>query len=144
MHEKSWPLAQQEINQLLENHGIVPTMQRLQIAKILFSKPQHLSADQLMDQLNTHGQRVAKATLYNTLGLFSNKGVINSIIIDPQRIIYDTNTEKHFHFYNQDTGELTDIHADELAIRGTPKLPAGTELVNMDVVIRIRQSQPES
>lgn len=144
MYEKSGAMTQQAINQVLEERGIMPTAQRLQIAEVLFSKTQHLSADQLMEQLNTNRLRVSKATLYNTLNLLADKGLINPVVIDPNRVIYDTNTEKHFHFYNQSTGELVDINESNLTIDGIPELPSGTQLVNMDVIIRIRRNRAES
>ena len=35
---------------LFEQHGILPTPQRIEVAEILLEKPQHLSAEQIIDQ----------------------------------------------------------------------------------------------
>ena len=50
----------------LERHGVTPTPQRLEVAEILLGRPQHLSADQILEQLRRAGSRVSKATVYNT------------------------------------------------------------------------------
>ena len=51
--------------------GIRPTAQRVRIATLLLSAPQHLSAEQILAQLRAAGARVSKATVYNTLNLFA-------------------------------------------------------------------------
>ena len=54
--------------------GIRPTAQRVQIAELLLSAPQHLSAEQILASLRRAGARVSKATVYNTLNLFAATG----------------------------------------------------------------------
>ncbi len=123
----------------LQAVGIQPTRQRLRIAQILLTGHQHLSADQVLEQVNRNGKPVSKATVYNTLGLFANKGLLREVIIDPSRVFYDTNATSHHHIYNIDTGELSDIARNDLMTEPLPELPAGTELEDVDVVIRVRQ-----
>lgn len=53
----------------------------------------------------------SKATVYNTLNLFRDRGLIREVIVDPKRVFYDPNTEPHQHLYSVDTGEITDIAA---------------------------------
>ena len=52
---------------MLRDHGILPTQQRLMIARVLFSRRHHYSADQVMNSVNEGRDRVSKATVYNTL-----------------------------------------------------------------------------
>ena len=106
-----------ELTGLLRSHGILPTQQRLLIARALFENPRHVSAEQIMGQVNEGQANVSKATVYNTLGLFARNGLVNEVIVDPTRVFYDPNTTHHHHFYNIDTGELTDIEADQLMLR---------------------------
>ncbi len=136
------PLSPQQVNDLLTGHDIQPTQQRLEIAQVLFARDQHLSADDVLKQVNQDSARVSKATVYNTLGLFANKGLIREVIIDPNRVFYDPNTCEHHHFYNVDTGELLDIDADQLALMNLPPLPTGTIADGVDVIIRIRNQAP--
>ena len=83
----------------LRASGITPTQQRLHIGQFLFSKLQHLSADQVFDQVNRNSERVSQATVYNTLSLFVEKGLLHQIVVDPSKVFYDTNPSKHHHFY---------------------------------------------
>lgn len=128
------------IGEHLRAHGITPTQQRVDIAEILFARSQHLSADQVLERVNRETELVSKATVYNTLGLFARKGLVREVIIDPGKVFYDSNVEPHHHFYNIDTGELTDIDAAEVNIQNMPDLPEGTDTIGVDVIVRIRQS----
>ena len=123
---------------MLRDHGILPTQQRLMIARVLFSRRQHYSADQVMNFVNDGRDRVSKATVYNTLGLFARNGLVREVIVDPTRVFYDPNTSDHHHFYNIDTGELLDIDTSELRISDLPELPQGTVAAGVDVIIRVR------
>jgi Fur family transcriptional regulator, iron response regulator len=123
---------------LLRTHGVFPTQQRMAIAKILFTRHQHITAEQLHTILKQKGFLVSKATVYNTLATFVEKGLLFEIFIDPNSVYYDSNISHHHHFYNVDTGQLTDI-AEDLAPRfDTAQLPEGTYFDDVDIVIRVR------
>ena len=128
----------QELIALLRKHGIAPTHQRLEIANVLFSRGEHLAADQIMALVNERHAETSKATVYNTLNLFRDCGLIREVIVDPKRVLYDPNTQPHHHLYNVDTGEITDIAADDLAVSGLPALPPGMVTEGVDIVVRIR------
>lgn len=127
-----------DIVQLLNNHGISPTHQRVEIAQVLFAKPQHVSAEQVMGIVNQGHTVTSKATVYNTLGLFARKGLLREVIIDPTKVFYDSNTSPHYHFYNEDTGMLEDIEENELDISKLPEPPAGTVSEKVDVIVRVK------
>lgn len=128
---------------MLRAHGVYPTVQRMAIAKILFSRHQHITADQLHTELKDKGFLVSKATVYNTLALFVENSLLFEIFIDPGSVYYDSNITHHHHFYNIDTGELIDI-AEDLAPRfDTAQLPEGTQFDDVDIVIRIKNQLTE-
>ena len=133
-------VADRDIAEQLREVGITPTQQRVQIAEILFARPQHLSADQILAVVNSNGPIASKATIYNTLGLFARKGLVREVIVDPSKVFYDSNTSEHHHFYNLDSGELTDIDAREVMIPNLPELPANTQPAGVDIIFRIRES----
>ncbi|HKT32558.1 MAG TPA: Fur family transcriptional regulator [Gammaproteobacteria bacterium] len=122
----------------LASRGVTPTPQRLQIAELLFCKPQHLSADQILAAVNRGDAKVSKATVYNTLRLLSDKGLIREVIVDPTRVFYDPTTDAHHHFYNADTGELTDIPPEQVEFARLPAPPLGTEQDGVEVIVRLR------
>ena len=125
----------------LREVGISPTVQRRRIAEVLLSRPQHLSADEVLKLVNNAGEAVSKATVYNTLKLFLKKGLVKEVIVDPERAFYDSNTGLHHHFYNEDTGRLTDFNLRDLRVSGAPQLPAGTIQAGMDVIVRVRNGR---
>jgi len=138
---QEFPLNKDDVGTLMQEHGITPTPQRVEIAQILFAKPQHLSAEQVLTQVNETRVHVSKATVYNTLGLFARKGLIREVIVDPAKVFYDPTTVPHHHFYNVDTGSLTDIDADSVELKSLPDLPQGTTAAGVDVIIRVRSQQ---
>ena len=126
---------------MLKQYGVNPTTQRLEIAKILLARHQHLSAEQVLSALRLQNTCVSKATVYNTLNLFAEKGLVRRMVIDPDRVFYDSNTRSHYHFYNEDTGELQDLDANLLALQGLPELPENTYQCGVDVIIHVRNQQ---
>jgi len=133
-------MSRQEILVQFEQCGILPTPQRVEVAQILLRKPQHLSAEQIIERLEAAGSTVSKATVYNSLNLLTEYGLVNECLVDPHRVFYDSTTSAHHHFYNADTGELTDISSASVKISGLPVLPAGTQLEGAELIVRIRNS----
>ena len=125
----------------LEAIGITPTPQRIEIARILLAKPQHLSAEQVLSVLKQGDLSVSKATVYNTLGLFAEKGLVREVIVDPSKVFYDSNCGEHHHFYDVDSCTLTDIDAREIDIGGFPDVPDGKVVDRVDVIVRVRSRQ---
>ncbi len=131
----------QQTAQLLESHGIIPTRQRLDLAKILFARPQHLSAEQLTEAARISGDyRVSKATVYNTLNLFVERGLLREIIADPTKVFYDSTTSQHAHLYNVDTGELADLAFTGDPLTAVARFPDGVQPVGIDIVVRVKNS----
>ena len=97
-----------------------------------------MSAEQILSDLRERGSRISKATVYNTLNLFSQHGIAREVAVDPSRLVYDSTTEPHHHFYNVDTGELIDIDQSDVEVRCLPKLPPGTEAQEVEVIVRVR------
>ena len=122
---------------MLQYFKISPTRQRVEIAEFLFQRPQHLSAEKILDGVTDAGNRVSRATVYNTMGLFANKGVVREVLIDRERVFYDSNPEVHQHLYNVDTGELTDVYDAELDMVAEPELPEGLRIIDTDVVFKV-------
>ena len=131
-------MSRTDILSLFEQYGILSTPQRLEVAEILLEKPQHVSADQIIERLRDAGSSVSKATVYNTLNLFGERGIVKEVMVDPVRKFYDSTTRPHHHFYNVDTDELCDIPDDQVRFSELPTMPEGTRSESIEVLIRIR------
>ncbi len=125
--------------QRLQGCGIRPTAQRVRIASLLLSSPQHLSAEQILASLRGAGARVSKATVYNTLNLFAGHGLIRQLSVDGSRAWFDSNVDAHYHFHDLTSGALIDVPVPDVEFSRLPPPPAGTEVAGIDLVIRLRK-----
>lgn len=135
------PLTRETIADELQLHGLKPTDQRVRVAEILMKAPTHMTADQILSALRLGGERVSKATVYNTLKVLARSGLVRQIHLDPERSVYDSTRAPHHHFHDLDTGELRDIHPDDIAFSRFPSLPEGMEAETVEVVIRLRKKR---
>jgi Fur family iron response transcriptional regulator len=131
-------MTRDEAALLLTQRGVLPTAQRIDIALLTLARAQHLSAEQIIAAIRANGLRISKATVYNTLNLFREQGLLRTVDVDPARQFYDSSTGPHHHFYNVDTGELTDIPLESVVLQVDTALPPGTEQAGVDVVVRVR------
>ena len=121
--------------------GLRPTRQRMALAALLVGDGmnRHVTAESLYAEAQRNGERVALATVYNTLRAFCDAGLMQEVTVDGTRSYFDTRTDDHPHFYWEDTQELTDAPASELEITRLPAVPHGAEIARVDVVIRLRR-----
>ena len=134
-------MSRTDILTLLDKCGILPTPQRMEVAELLLSRPQHLSVEQIIDRLAERGSGVSRATVYNTLNLFAERGIVKEVMVDPLRKFYDSTTRPHHHSYNVDTGELRDIEDGEIDFGSLPEAPEGTVLERVEVLVRVREDR---
>jgi Fur family iron response transcriptional regulator len=133
--------AAADIPARLQACGIRVTAQRLRIAELLLSAPQHLSAEQLTEALRERGPAVSKATVYNTLNLFASRGLIRQVALAGARGCFDSNVQAHYHFHDEASGALTDVALPEVQFSRLPPPPPGMEVAGLDLVIRLRPAR---
>lgn len=148
MHEKSATtdfepervVLHGNIGEFLSSHGIKPTRQRVAIAMHMFERKQHLSADAILERVNqdTTTTNVSKATVYNTLKLFVQEGILREVAIDPQRILFDTNIHGHHHVLNVESGEIRDIELVDIDTSKITGLKNHENIESIDLIIKVR------
>jgi Fur family transcriptional regulator, iron response regulator len=134
-------LTRDKIIEQLQLHGLKPTEQRVRIAEILMSEPTHMTAEQILAAARRGGERVSKATVYNTLKALAQRGLVRQIHLDPERSVYDSTRASHHHFHDLETGELRDIDPNDIEFSRFPTLPEGMEAEAVEVVIRLRKKR---
>ena len=118
--------------------GVRPTRQRIALAKILFNgDKRHITAESLHMEALEASIKVSLATVYNTLYLFTNAGILRDVVVDSNKRYFDTNTAEHHHFYFEDSNQLADISVDDIAVTKLPAIPASKNLRRIDVVVRV-------
>ena len=124
----------------LRNSGLRPTKQRIRICEVLFNREKtfHFSINELMKIIHAKvNQKISLATVYNTVHAFKKKGHLKEIIIENDMSYFDTNTQSHHHFYDQQTKELIDINSNDVEIKKTPTPPSGKKIIDAEITFKI-------
>lgn len=93
----------------LTNAGIKPSLQRIKVLEYFESHKNHPTADQIFQDLKRDIPTLSKATIYNTLGLFVEQGVISPTMADSTHSRYDLVDDDHGHFVCTSCHEIFDF-----------------------------------
>ena len=118
--------------------NVTPTKQRLDLARLIFAKKQHFTAADLISLADKNRLNISMATVYNTLSLLEDKGMLKTINIDNELKFYDTNLENHHHLYNTTMSTLTDIAHDRVTFAELPELPNTLEIESTELLIKVK------
>ncbi|MFW5877150.1 MAG: Fur family transcriptional regulator [Myxococcota bacterium] len=129
----------QRTAEVLRAHGVQPSAQRVAVADYVLHTEEHPSADQVFARVRSGFPMISRATVYNTLGLFVERGLLQQLVLTEGRVVFDPKTERHHHFIDETTGEIHDIPWGELGVRGVGKLEARFEIDEYQVVLRGRK-----
>ncbi len=126
-----------DFKQKLLDLDIQVSAPRLAIAAYVLKTEDHPTADEVKTKVEGFFPMVSLATVYNTLNLFVEKGLLKSIRDEKSEAVrYDCNLEPHYHFVDESTGRLMDIHPESVSIE--PKLSKDFEVSSVDVFVRGR------
>jgi len=101
-----------ELTMLFESKGIKPSLQRLLVLNYMYSCHAHPTVEQIYMDLAAQGQALSKATVYNTLTLFVQKGLLRIVYLDNNEARYDILTNDHGHFVCDQCGAIYDEPVD--------------------------------
>ena len=124
----------------LRSSGLRPTKQRLTICKILFDRKDtfHITIDKLKKKIEKNTKsKISLATVYNTVHAFKNNGYLKEISLQGNKTFFDTNSKSHYHFYDQDTGDLVDIKNEDIILSKLPSTPKGKKIKEIEVTVSI-------
>lgn len=124
-----------EVIAQLEAFGIQPSAQRVAVAEYVLVTDQHPSADQVFSNVSENFPMISRATIYNTLNLFVEKGLLRELHISPGKVVFDPVTTKHHHFIDEETGAIKDIEWKQLKVSNLDKLTE-FEVNDYQVILR--------
>ena len=127
----------------LRSHGIQPSAQRVAVAQYILATEEHPSADQVFRRVKKGFPMVSRATVYNTLNLFVEKGLLRAFVLAPGKIVFDPNTESHHHFIDETSGEIVDVPWDAVSVSRLERLK-GFDVHEYQVVMRGRRASRRS
>jgi Fur family iron response transcriptional regulator len=126
---------------LLRRHGIQPSAQRVAIAEFVLATEAHPSADQVLSAVRERMPMVSRATVYNTLHVLVEGGLLRELELSEGRVAYDPKVEPHHHFIDETTGAIRDVPWSALQVRGVDRLE-GLDVREYQVVLRGRAQDP--
>ncbi len=125
---------------ILRSHGINPSAQRVAVARYVLHTPDHPSADEVWSRVRRRFPHVSRATVYNTVNLFVEKGLLRQLVLTEGGVVFDPKTEDHHHFIDEESGRIHDVPWDAVKIPSAPKID-GFEVRQYQVVMRGRKKQ---
>ena len=139
MRSPQLPAADGSIRRKLEAAGVKPTRQRVDLGRAIFGAgDRHFTAEMLYQETRSIRFAPTLGTIYNTLNEFARCGLLREIAIYDAKLWYDTKIGPHFHFYSEDTEELSDIPESLLPTIDIPP-PEGTRIAAIDIIVRLKK-----
>jgi Fur family transcriptional regulator, iron response regulator len=134
------PVTDNVIRRRLEAAGVRPTRQRVDLGRTIFGAgDRHFTAEMIYEETRSIRFAPTRGTIYNTLNEFARCGLLREIALYDAKLWYDTKTGPHFHFYSEDTEELSDILEEWLPRIDIPA-PEGTRITAIDIIVRLKKA----
>jgi Fe2+ or Zn2+ uptake regulation protein len=122
--------------QLLRAYGIQPSAQRVAVAGYVLDTQEHPTAEQVFERVRDKFPVISRATIYNTLKTFVERGLLREMTLHEGRTVYDPNLQRHHHFIDEATGQIHDVPWDALEVQRVDGLRGEFEVRDYAVVLR--------
>lgn len=109
--------TQQRFKEFLARRSLRLTAQRQVILESAFSTDQHFTAEQLLEWSRQRDKSVSRATVYRTLPLLTESGLVREMDFGKDHRFYDPNYAehpRHNHIICQDCQQIVEFESDEL------------------------------
>jgi Fe2+ or Zn2+ uptake regulation protein len=108
-----------EHKEVLLEQKIRPSIIRLNVYQYLFLNKGHRTVDEIYQNLMEIIPTLSKTSIYNVLSLFTEKGLVKPVNINPNETRYELVCDKHSHFMCNVCGELYDIPYHPVTVNDT-------------------------
>ena len=100
----------------LREKDIQPSAQRVAVGEYVLHTHEHPSADLVWKRVRERFPWISRATVYNTLNLFVEKGLLQRLNLSEDAVVFDPVTETHHHFIDEATGAIHDVPWDRVQV----------------------------
>lgn len=128
-------LEKEEIIRALKSKGLRVTPQRFAVYANLLGRRDHPTAEQILKELNKEVPTLSQATVYLTLQILSEVGLIREVLLEEGVCRYDANVEPHHHFVCTNCGRIIDIPWNCLGSINPSPLPPGFKVERYEVTL---------
>lgn len=102
----------EDLKQKLKVKNISLSYQRLKVLEYLTQNQHHPTVDQIFTSLQMNITTLSKTTVYNTLRILTEAGLVRVITIEDNETRYDIVTENHGHFKCDSCGAIYNFSID--------------------------------
>ena len=124
-----------DVVKILKDKGVQASAQRVAVARYVLRTHDHPSADEVWARVRRTFPMISRATVYNTLNLFVEEGLLARHVLAEGRVVFDCAVEPHHHFIDDDTGRIHDVPWEALRVSSVDRL-AGFDVREYQVVLR--------
>lgn len=103
---------EKRLQQFIQSKGLRNTPQRNAIVHAIFSSDEHFNADELWDRIRKTQTRTSRATVYRTITLLVEAGLLHEIDLGDDQKTYDPNfveSPAHNHLVCIDCGKVIEF-----------------------------------
>lgn len=97
-----------QIGKILTEKGLKVTPQRVAVLGYMRSTKDHPTSENVFAEVRKAFPNISLATIYNTLDLLVNHGLIKRVRTEGEILRYDAIHEPHHHLFCAETGQLHD------------------------------------
>ena len=110
----------EQLKKTLQERNINLSHQRLKVLEYLTSHNTHPSTEEIYEALHQEITTLSKSTVYNTLKVLVEAGVVRELLIENNEARYDIITDFHGHFKCEQCGKIYnfDVKLDDMAYSG--------------------------
>ena len=130
-----------ELQKKLRSAGVRPSAHRMAVAEYVLTTSEHPSAEQVLERVRRRFPLLSRATVYNTLNLLVEKGLLRELVLSEGKVVFDPKLDRHHHFIDDETGRIEDVPWAALRV-GDPARIEGYEVREYMVVMRGRRVGP--
>ncbi len=94
---------------MLTEKSVKPSHIRIKVLEYLDKNRIHPTADEIYEGLEKEIPTLSKTSVYNTVKLFRQAGLIAELTIEEDKLRYDFNTAFHGHFKCERCGKVYDV-----------------------------------
>ena len=103
------PMTDAELAAALRARGQRVTSQRLILHRALRELDRHATADELLRTTEEHLPNLSLPTVYSTLELFEQLGIVRRVASGPGPVLWDPRPDEHQHFACRRCGRVVDL-----------------------------------
>ena len=104
----------EHFRQALKKSGVKMTFQRMEVFRELASTGSHPDAETIFKGVRQKIPMISLDTVYRTLWLFIDMGLVSAVGHSKERARFDANTMQHHHFVCRQCGGMQDFYSDSL------------------------------